>query len=346
MWADLVSATNEMGYNSQKNELKTEFKGWPSILQNLRETWLIYKEWFVTAWTEQHLHFGNTNTNRVEGAHATLKRDLGSINYDFLGMWQMIHPSITVQITEIKVSFERSLSLVKHEHNCLFFQNIRGFVSINALDLIVNERKCCDKVGTEKETCGCDLRRTHGLMCAHEINTSQWGINVSEFLEVLKPLILSAHNVDSDGNCGFRAIALSMGMNIETGWMAVRQDWRAELAFYKEEHTKVFGSEENSNTLMDILNTFDSPCSREKWFLLPNIGFLITSRYQVVLVSISSVFCHTFVPLRTPPPSKPKVIAIGHVNGNHFVSMKLQVGCSIPEPVLFWKKYHHPAADG
>ncbi|KAF5185047.1 hypothetical protein FRX31_025365 [Thalictrum thalictroides] len=68
--------------------------------------------------------------------------------------------------------------------------------------------------------------------------------------------------------------------------------------------------------------------------------------YHHVLVSISPEACLTFVPLRSAPPSKKqKVIAIGLIDGNHFVPLKLKTGCPIPEHVAFWKKFHHREAD-
>ncbi|KAF5205849.1 Far1-related sequence, partial [Thalictrum thalictroides] len=76
----------------------------------LRNTWLIHKEMFVAAWTNRHLHFGCTTTNRVEGAHFQLKKDLGhTCQHDLLGMWSLIHPATNIQLREIRSSFERSL---------------------------------------------------------------------------------------------------------------------------------------------------------------------------------------------------------------------------------------------
>ncbi|KAF5185048.1 Far1-related sequence [Thalictrum thalictroides] len=141
-WAKVVLAITEAEYIHQLKELENEFQRWPKFIHYLHQTWK-HKERFIAAWTDQHMYFGNTSTNRVEGPHSSFKRALTSSKYDFLGMWHMIHPLLTVQITEITASFERSLICVKHDHDILCFQNIRGFVSINALDLIVGEMRRC-----------------------------------------------------------------------------------------------------------------------------------------------------------------------------------------------------------
>ncbi|KAF5180512.1 hypothetical protein FRX31_029901 [Thalictrum thalictroides] len=76
------------------------------------------------------------------------------------------------------------------------------------------------------------------------------------------------------------------------------------------------------------------------------MGYLVASMYHHVLVSISPEACLTFVPLRSAPPSKKqKVLAIGLIDGNHFVPLKLKAGCPIPEPVALWKKFHHREVD-
>ncbi|PIA29532.1 hypothetical protein AQUCO_05900042v1 [Aquilegia coerulea] len=498
-WAKVVLSTTEVEYVRQLRELEDEFNRWPTFLHYLHQTWLGFKERFVAAWTDQHMHFGNTSTNRVEGAHASLKRALRSSKYDFLGMWHMIHPSLTVQKIEITASFERNLNCVKHEHNIQCFENIRGIVSINALDLIVKERNRCNYVGIDNNICGCNLRRTHGLPCAHELNiiglqsdkihsdeinefwkklsitaanvdlsdlevrpeflafvnryknstndqrrfmlkkmlelgnprtcgllqplvktkpkgrplgsrnkmsnddnstkrdplafeleipklhssqsaqlipptkklkvsqptpvTKKLQVTKSKKLNVMKtlqtmgnvsimkfpeffwPFIVDSKNVDGDGNCGFRAVAACLEMDNENGWIIVRTDLRGELIFFRDEYSRMFGGEEQVNALLDILDSFDSPCPAKNWFLLPYMGYLVASRYHCLLVSISLETCLTFVPLRTAPSGKQsQVIAIGHIDGNHFVPLKLKVGCPIPEPVLFWKKFHNREA--
>lgn len=60
------------------------------------------------------MHFGTTTTNRVESAHAKLKRQLGSNKGDSEFSWNSIHTLLELQHTNIKASFEKSKTVVQH----------------------------------------------------------------------------------------------------------------------------------------------------------------------------------------------------------------------------------------
>jgi len=53
-----------------------------------------------------------------------------------------------------------------------------------------------------------------------------------------------------------------------------------------------------------------------------DMGYVIASRNNMIIVSLSGQQSMTFFPLRSQPPpdsSVHRVICIGHVYGNHFV---------------------------
>jgi len=54
---------------------------------------------------------------------------------------------------------------------------------------------------------------------------------------------------------------------------------------------------------------------------ITDMGYVIASRYNVILVSLSQQQSMTFFPLRSQPPidsSVYRIICIGHIYGNHF----------------------------
>ncbi|KAL7180713.1 hypothetical protein ACSBR1_039722 [Camellia fascicularis] len=125
--------------------LYSEFSTYQDALHCVISSWLdTYKSKFVTTWTDTFMHFGNSTTNRVESSHAKLKRYLGSSQGNFEANWTRIH-------------------------NLLDFKELRGNVSITALEIILAESKQASSVGIDITACGCVVRRTHGLSCAHEI---------------------------------------------------------------------------------------------------------------------------------------------------------------------------------
>ncbi|BFG25109.1 hypothetical protein CerSpe_113830 [Prunus speciosa] len=106
---------------------------------------------------------------RAETAHAKLKKQLGNSMCTFGTSWDKIHPLIELQHTEIKASFEKSLSFVQHDCRKEDFKELIGFVSISALDNIMVELKRLDYIGVDLISCGCIIKHTHGLPCAHEM---------------------------------------------------------------------------------------------------------------------------------------------------------------------------------
>ena len=106
---------------------------------------------------------------RAESAHAKLKRHLGSSQGDFESSWNVINALIELQHTEIKASFERSISVAEHQFNNAMFKELRGMVSRASLNMILMEFKRATEVEIDKGICGCVNRTSYGLPCAHEL---------------------------------------------------------------------------------------------------------------------------------------------------------------------------------
>ncbi|KAF7140583.1 hypothetical protein RHSIM_Rhsim06G0117200 [Rhododendron simsii] len=66
----------ESCFNEAWQRLQIDYKEKEFVRNYIKNTWLLFKEKFVKAWTGNHLHFGNRVTSRTEGAHAMLKRYL------------------------------------------------------------------------------------------------------------------------------------------------------------------------------------------------------------------------------------------------------------------------------
>jgi len=62
----------------------------------------------------------------------------------------------------------------------------------------------------------------------------------------------------------------------------------------------------------------------DKWMDINDMGYVIASRYSVILVSLSLQQNMTFFPLRSQPPTDSfvhRIICIGHIFGNNFVQV-------------------------
>ncbi|XP_028091889.1 uncharacterized protein LOC114292183 [Camellia sinensis] len=152
---------------SKSMSLLKEFSSYPDAVNYIMDTWLVpYKEKFVAAWTDTCMHYGNVTTNRVESAHAKLKRQLGLCQVSFEALFEKIHSLLELQHTDINSSFKKSLTVVQHQFKPSQFKELWGNVSISAL---LVESKRVNSIGIDVEACRCVLLYIHGLPCAHEI---------------------------------------------------------------------------------------------------------------------------------------------------------------------------------
>ena len=129
------------------------------VITYLKKTWLTqYKEKYVI------LHFGNYTTNRAESQHAKVKLYLDSSQSDLATVLPRIHDVVQSQDYAIKASLGQSMIIARHRCVHPIFRYLVGNVSIYALEIIFKEFEQIKFL----EICGCQLRTSHGLPCAHE----------------------------------------------------------------------------------------------------------------------------------------------------------------------------------
>ncbi|XP_038717226.1 uncharacterized protein LOC120010507 [Tripterygium wilfordii] len=169
MWTTVIESENESACISNMEHLEVVLQKFLVVIKYLKDVWLTpYKKMFVSAWTDRYLHFGNHTTNRVESQHAKLKRYLSSSQSDLERSMSWIHEIVLSQDTAIKASIERSRTIVQHRFNIQHLRDLCGFVSIEALNLMLIEFERLKDVEQIAYKCGCHLRRSYGLPCAHE----------------------------------------------------------------------------------------------------------------------------------------------------------------------------------
>ncbi|KAL4572135.1 hypothetical protein LXL04_018904 [Taraxacum kok-saghyz] len=75
-------------------------------IEYIKNTWLPWKEKFVSAWTERYLHFGNRASSRAEGAHAKLKLYLQVSTGGFQEVTEKFCHAIEHEFNEMKEKVE------------------------------------------------------------------------------------------------------------------------------------------------------------------------------------------------------------------------------------------------
>jgi len=130
--------------------------------------------------------------------------------------------------------------------------------------------------------------------------------------------------VEWDGYCRCRAIATLLGMS-EYNWKDICMNLIGELHIFCDEHTKLYGSAMRVDELMHTLSCFECIAPHQYLMTLPDMGHLITSKYNVVLVHLSRMQYLTYLPLRSIPLSviQHMIITISFVDDCHFVYVLL-----------------------
>lgn len=175
------------------------------------------------------------------------------------------------------------------------------------------------------------------------------------------PYIKSTFNPPAFGNCGFYAIAHSIGAFSENSYSDVRQKLFDELTLHAHDHellistpptrpmktrslkTAVSAGAEIVQDLLIRLDHHEVKCSDRYWLRMPYTGFVIASAYDrpIILLDPRQENCNTFFPYRTTPNTQtPMVLAF--VDQMHFVALEIKDPSVLPLPDVFGK--HRNAA--
>ncbi|CAL2231552.1 unnamed protein product, partial [Prunus armeniaca] len=162
---------------------------------------------------------------------------------------------------------------------------------------------------------------------------------VDAFPQALRSYIHHVKDVAVDGHCGYRAIA-ELLLYGEDGWVQVRRDLLNELESYSVHYSALYGSENRVYELKHSLAYFGPDANFDRWMTMLDMGHIVASCYDVVLVHLSNVQCLKFLSLRSRPLplSDRKEIAIGFIN-RHFVQVFLKPSHPIPLIGTNWDRY-------
>ncbi|KAL5142158.1 hypothetical protein HKD37_09G025388 [Glycine soja] len=125
-----------------------------------------------------------------------------------------------------------------------------------------------------------------------------WINFIHAFMISLKSIV----DVKLDGNYGYRVIVALLGTS-ENSWSLVHNHLLKELAKWSDEYINLLGGiyrfeELKWSLLVDGL----SMVTQDKWMNITDMRYVIASRYNVILVSLSFQQSMTFFPLRNQPP--------------------------------------------
>ncbi|KEH37073.1 hypothetical protein MTR_2g030885 [Medicago truncatula] len=172
-WKVMVESPTQELYANALVELQDVCSDFPLFLKYAMTTLNEVKEKIVRAWTDHVLHLGCRTTNRVESAHALVKKYLDNSVGDLGTCWEKIHDMLLLQFTAIQTTFGQSVILFEHRFkDVTLYSGLGGHVSRYALDNIaLEESRCRETLCMDKEICGCVQRTSYWLPCVSKIAT-------------------------------------------------------------------------------------------------------------------------------------------------------------------------------
>lgn len=177
-------------------------------------------------------------------------------------------------------------------------------------------------------------------------------------LQVIDPFLLNGipafmhqyineiYNVSGDGNCGFRAIAVCLGLH-EDEYMQIRILLHEELLNHQQLYQQllsVFGHDYYQEILFGLIpdgvhwtGTGFAPLLF--WMQFPAYGVLIATKFNRAVHFFSQAECSTYPPLLSSPTScAGPPICIGLTN-NHYFVISLIENSPLPPVLPLWRNY-------
>ena len=175
LWHSIVNSSSEQIFKERVSAFERKYA--PDYVEQvayIRTNWLdLYKERLVKAWVDQHSHFGNVATSRVEGIHALLKAHLRKSTLDLFEAWRAIKHALLNQLAELTSNQAKQQIRTPIELSGPLYNAVRGWISHEALRKVEEQRRLLDKKPP-----------AHLLLCT-ETFTKSWGLPCSHTLKAL-----------------------------------------------------------------------------------------------------------------------------------------------------------------
>ncbi|KAK9140095.1 hypothetical protein Scep_009776 [Stephania cephalantha] len=105
----------------------------------------------------------------------------------------------------------------------------------------------------------------------------------------------------------------------------------------------------SSSRMRCIAREKQEGASFKEWLTLPDMGLLVSTAFNVILVNLSHGSASTFLPLRSTPTSSLHnrlIIAMANERNIHWVMVQLRVNAPLPSLYPSWDRYVEDCAKG
>lgn len=173
-WDSFLSEWNSCVYSPSEEDFQENWQCFLSkysreqqALSYISQTWLPWKERFVSCYTGKQPHFGTTSSSRGEGSHFVLKRYLKISQLDIFSVYKRLKLMLANQFVELSKHLEDEKIKVYHRYSDPIFSNIIHHISKFALDKIWNQFQLLSTTDAATGECLGTFTQTYGLPCKH-----------------------------------------------------------------------------------------------------------------------------------------------------------------------------------
>ncbi|XP_021767885.1 uncharacterized protein LOC110732275 [Chenopodium quinoa] len=375
-WKRIMDATTEADYNADVDTMKARWASYPAVISYVERTWLCHKTKFVTFWTNQVLHLGNTSTCRVESQHSAVKMWCESSTGLYIRqihlLWKtlVIGDGIDVPVfvndsTEEAAHF-RSLDdevissdpAILRNVSCIIEEELHPDHS-NLEDPHVNHNVRGRRRNNDTRRDPCYFEHVNCENNQHGAQQTEDPSDISRcrYLHLLPgpmlPYITAWKDVIGDGNCSFRYVA-DFFFGDQAQWFDTREIIANEVAAHPFLYERIYGIGRVRMNVERIRWDGGAVDSRQ-WMVAIQHLFPIATWFnaRVIILGVGTVPtcyypCLMILPLRARntvrAPAREFVIAT--VGGSHFIRIDLAENSPLPLIAGWWNEHHEPSVDG
>jgi hypothetical protein len=170
LWTGVMTSKSKDIFKRKWDAFKKDYgRNHTRLLEYIDTTWIApYKELFVYAWTDQHMHFGHHTTSRVEGSHKTLKGNLQVSTGDLRMVYDKIDAMLINQHSEYDTMIGANKLRTPYINKGAFYVPLLGHISHYALGRLSDQRHLLS-LPRELPQCTGLFTKSMGLPCAHKM---------------------------------------------------------------------------------------------------------------------------------------------------------------------------------
>ena len=173
-WNALIYAHSEGLFNELWEQFAVKYRS-NDVVEYLDITYITHAHRFVKCFTNRVLHFDTTSTSRGEGAHAMLKRHLGTSSGDLKTVVDAISLLLTNEYHDYQIKLNEDKIRYPLELRKPIFQQLSPYVSTEAIRRINTQYQLLTDQPTALPSCTNTFTTSTGLPCSHQIQERLYG---------------------------------------------------------------------------------------------------------------------------------------------------------------------------